>query len=277
MRWKQLPLLIAGVVMLAACGSAVSVPSDPDAPILQIRTDGGFAPIEWILSNGPTYTLLADGRLIVPGPAFEFYPGPIVLNYQVSQVGDQDFEQILDLVAEMGLPEMTSEIDDSAAGFVADAGTTMVSFWDDAGVHQYSVYALGIELDPENPTIASNPETAAFMKLIVRLDKSRGSSDSVPYEPERVRVLAGVAMAPVDPGLEDVRPWPLGDDDPANWEQLELGWACSAYGPEALELFQEASEITQWMDPDPMMDAPPYTLLVRPLHPGEEDCVVPSP
>ena len=152
--------------MLAACGSAVSVPSDPDAPILQIRTDGGFAPIEWILSNRPTYTLLADGRLIVPGPAFEFYPGPLVLNYQVSQVGDQDFEQILDLVAEMGLPEMTSEIDDSAAGFVADAGTEVVTFWDaGGGIHQYSVYALGIELDPENPTIASNPETAAFMKL----------------------------------------------------------------------------------------------------------------
>ena len=258
--------------MLASCGDDISVPSDPDAPLLQVRTDGGFAPVEWILSNGPNYTLLADGRLIAPGPAVEFYPGPLLPNYQVNQVSEEDTAEILDLVAEIGLPEMTSEIDNSAASYVADAGTEVVTYWDDeGGIHQYSVYALGI--DPET----ANSQTAAFAELIRLLDQARGSSDSVPYEPERVRVLAGVAMAPVDPGFEDIRPWPLGDDDPAEWEQLELGWSCNVYGPEVLDVFQDASETTQWTHPDPMMDAPAFSLLVRPLHPGEEDCVIPSP
>ena len=258
--------------MLASCGGDISVPSDPDAPLLQVRTEGGFAPVEWILSNGPTYTLLADGRLIGPGPVFEFYPGPLLPKYQVSQVNEEELAEILDLVVEIGLPEMTSETDDSAAGFVADAGTEVATFWDaEGGIHQYSVYALGIEPEPEDP------RSAALADLISFLDESRRGTEAVPYEPERVRVLAGVSGAPRDPEFEDVRPWPLGDDDPADWQQLESGWSCNVYGPEALDIFQEASEITQWMHPDPMMDAPPYTLLVRPLHPGEEDCVVPSP
>jgi len=267
MRWKQLPLLIAAVVMFAACGSDVSVPSDPDAPILQIRTDGGFAPIEWILSNGPTYTLLADGRLIVPGPAFEFYHGPLLPRYQISQVNEEDMAEILDLVAEMGLPEMTSEIDDSAAGFVADAGTEVVTFWDaGGGIHQYSVYALGIEPEPEDP------RTAALAELISVLGQSQGGSNASAYEPERVRVLAGVSGAPRDPGFDDVRPWPFGDDDPADWEKISESWTCAVYGPEVLDLFQDANYITLWAHPDPMVDPPAIGLLVRPLHPGEEDC-----
>jgi hypothetical protein len=88
-----------------------------------------------------------------------------------------------------------------------------------------------------------------------------------------VRVISGVAQAPPDPEFEDVRPWPL-DEDPNTWDALSLGFTCQVFGTETLESFRDASQVTQWLHPNETMDAPPFILLVRPLHPGEPDCPV---
>jgi hypothetical protein len=85
-----------------------------------------------------------------------------------------------------------------------------------------------------------------------------------------VQVIAGSGF--VDPEFADVRNWPLDNTDFSDWETLPNGWMCTTYGPEILDTFADASQTTQWTHPDPMMDAPAFTLLVRPLHPGEPDC-----
>ena len=268
---RAIGLLTAAAITLSACGlpdGSLAPGPNPDAPLLQVRWEGGFLPVEWILGRGPTYTLLSDGRLIMQGPMIEIYPGPLLPNYLVAQLGDRDILSILDLVDEIGLPDMTEEYDDSAASRVADAGTQVVTYWDDSGAHTYSVYALGIIPNP------SNRSTAAFAKLLTAIDQAAVKADTVPYEPERVRVLVGVPQAPMDPEFEDIREWPLGTDDPADWSELDLGWSCKVFGAEVLDEFTRASQLTQWLHPDPMMDAPPFTLLVRPLHPGEADCEV---
>jgi hypothetical protein len=36
--------------------------------------------------------------------------------------------------------------------------------------------------------------------------------------------------------------------------------------------FETATQLTRWQEPDPLIDAPTYTLLVRPLLPGEPEC-----
>ena len=267
MRSTTLALLLAASLALSACGveqAGAELPSDPDAPVVQVRSAGGFVPVEWSLTRGPIYTLVADGRLISEGPVIAIYPGPLLPNYLVGQINPDQMNTVLELVDEIGLPDMDHEIDDSQNSVVADATTEVVTYWDPEGIeHSYSVYALGLEP-------SDNPSTAAFSELMVVLDQLAPQGDQVPYEGERVRVIAGVGF--VDTEFEDIRDWPLDNTDFLEWTTYPNGWMCQIYGPEVLPLFADATQTTQWLHPDPMMDAPSFSLLVRPLHPGEPDC-----
>ena len=249
-----------------ACGGGglgAELPADPDAPVVQVRSLGGFVPVEFVLGSGPRYTLLADGRLIHEGPVIAIYPGPLLPNYLVNQINQDQMNTVLELVDEIGLPDMKDEVDDGAAQFIADASTEVVTYWDADGEHTYSVYALGIDRN------SSNPSTTAFTDLLVVLDQL-AAREAIPYEPKRVQVIAGVGF--VDPEFADVRDWTLDNTDFSEWESLPSEWMCTTYGPEVLDMFADATQTTQWTHPDPMMDAPAFTLLVRPLHPGEPDC-----
>lgn len=262
-----LGLCLAGLLFVTSCGaeSNARLGADDDAVVLQLRSEGGFAPVEFVLGRGPNYTLLGDGRLIHLGPTVAMYPGPLLPNYRVTAIGDDDMDRVLALVTEIGLPGMDIEIDDTAMQFVADATTEVVTFWDDAGAHSYSVYALGIEPEP------SNHSTAAFLELTLVLDELVSRAASEPFAPDRVRVIAGSAGLG-DPEFETVDEWPLPNTDFSDWVNLPNGWMCTTFGPDVLETFAEADQASRWLHPDPMMDADTFTLLVRPLHPGEPGC-----
>lgn len=263
---KLFALLTAAALAITACGveaSGQGLPSDPNAPLVQITSEGGFAPVEGVLGRGPTYTLLADGRLIYEGPVIAIYPGPLLPNYQISRIDDDQMSRVIDLVDAIGLPEITYEIDDSAAGLVADATTEVVTYWDEAGEHTYAVYALGIEPDP------ADEATAALAELLELFGQLTAEADEGSYIGDQVRVVAGPAW--VDPDFEETEDWPLPDSDFSDWEELPNGWTCKVYGPEVLGLFTDANQATSWIHPDPGVDSK-LKLLVRPLHPGEPDC-----
>lgn len=262
---KKLTLgLLAAVLAISACGvdgsQQIELPDNPNTAVLQVRSDGGFAPVEWILSRGPRFTLLADGRLIHEGPTITIYPGPLLPNYQVVTITDDQMASVLSLVQEIGLPDMADEKDDTNAQTVADATTEVVTYWDEAGSHTYSVYALGLV---PNPTSRS---TAAFAELLNLLDELSFQGDAAPYEAERVQVIAGFGF--VDPDFQNVRDWPLDNTDVEDWTEFPNGWTCKVFGPEMLDSFTDANQATQWSNPV----GDPLTLLVRPLHPGEEPC-----
>jgi hypothetical protein len=266
---KKTTLLLAMVTLvLGACGGGEGAnrPTDPDAPVLQVTAEGGFVPVEWNFGRGPDYTLLGDGRLIYSGPVIDIYPGPLLPNYQVVSLDQARVDTILRFVDDIGLPTMNVEEDDSAVDHVADATTTVFTYWDgDGHQHVYSVYGLGIT--PGSPL----PATAAAMDLENALGEAAAAS-SQPYVGDRVRVVAGISQAVAEPGQEDVRDWPLPGEDPAQWSPLNLGYACKVFGPEVLDRFSTATQLTQWANPSSDVDTTPYTLLVRPLHPGEPDC-----
>lgn len=268
MRTRTATLLTATILALSACGGdggVVGLPPDPDDPVIQVRGEGGFMTPEMNLGRGPAYTLLADGRLIYEGPVLAIYPGPLLPNYQVTRLTEERVDELLALIEEIGLPEMDSERDDSAMSNVADGTTEVVTFWDENGAHTYSVYALGSDPNPSD-------STAATADLMVALSEAAFSGESESYAGDRVRIISGVALTPPDPEFEDVRPWPLDGEDPNEWSELALGFSCGLFGTEVLESFRDATQVTQWMHPEVTMDAPPYILLVRSLHPGEPDC-----
>ena len=161
---------------------------------------------------------------------------------------------------------MESELDDSAISNVADATTEVVTYWDENGMHSYSVYALGIDPNP------SKPATAATAELVAALSEATFSGDSEEYVTDQIRVISAVAQTPPDPEFEDVRPWPLEGEDPSQWTELSLGFTCKVFGAEVVDAFRDATQVTQWLHPEESMDAPPFILLTRPLLPGEPNC-----
>lgn len=264
MKGKTIGLLAATALVIAACGQepGIGAPDDPDAPVLQVRSEGGFAPVELVLGRGPTYTLLADGRLLYQGPSIAVYPGPLVPHYQVSQISEAQMDSVLGLVEEMGLPGMVDERDDEHGQTVADATTEVVTYWDSDGEHRYSVYALGIDPNP------ANPATEGFAELMVLLDELTAASDAGVFEPDRVQVIAGPGFNQSDTELLE---WPFADTDLNDWDSLPNGWQCKVHDPDILDSFEGVLQNAVWSHPDPA-NGDILTLLVRPLHPGEPDC-----
>lgn len=269
MRTKTVALLITAAMTSTACGAVdagddIQPPSDPDAPLVQIVSEGGFAPVEMILGNGPRYTLLADGRLIYQGPVPEIFPGPLIPNYQVTTIDEEQMNQVLELVNAIGLPDFEERLDDSQASMVADATTEVITYWDENGEHRYAVYALGIDTDQRGDSA-----TEAFGDLL-DLFGELAIGEAEPYEPDEIRVIAGPGF--VNEEFEDIRAWPLQDTDLPTWDRLPNGWQCKVFGSDVLDTFSEATHATVWSNPDPDLPNSYLKLLVRPLHPGEEPC-----
>ena len=146
-------------LLLAACGATggaattVAVTSDtavtgtttPSAEevVLVVEDVGGFVPIEFALGGGRLHVLTGDGRLIFQGPMIEIFP-PSWPNYQVRQLSEDDLDVVMDAIAVTRIDQITDEVDDSSANVIADASTTVITYYDDQGPHRYEVYALDI-------------------------------------------------------------------------------------------------------------------------------------
>lgn len=264
MRTKILGALVSMALVVAACGgTGGAVGVNEDGPVLQIVSEGGFLPVEVALGSGPRYTLLGDGRLIYQGVQTLEYPGHLVPPYMVATLDDDQMNAILAMAEGIGLPGIDDEVDNSAAAFVADASTEVITYWDDAGEHRYGVYALGIEETPSE-------RNAAFLEVTQTLDQFVSQAAAEPYVADRVRIIAGQGF--VDPEFEDIRAWPLEDSDLDDWETLPNDWQCTVIDGPVPNVFEQATQATTWEHPDGTSH--PLTILVRPLHPGEPDCPV---
>jgi hypothetical protein len=206
--------------------------------------------------------LLGDGTLIFPGITTLEFPGALIPPYSKAQLSSSQMNAIMAMVDDMGLAGIVDETDDSAANFVADASTEIMSFWDAEGEHRYAVYALGIEEAPSD-------RNRVFLELIATIDEFTAQTSAVPFEAERIRVVAGPGSP--NPDFPDMRPWPL-DEDWDVWTELPNGWSCRVFDSSVLTAFDGATQATTWEVPDGGPDFTPANLLVRPLHPGETDC-----
>lgn len=270
---NSIGLLIVGALLVSACGSGdvLGPPdsnpgSDPGDPVLQIHSIGGFVPVEWNLGNGPTFTVTHGGEFVFPGVTTLEYPGRLVPSYFSGQLDEDQMARINELLNTMGIAGIGDEHDDSVEN-VADASTEVIRFWDENGVHRYSVYALGMAEDPASDT------TAAFADLVDYLHELSGTVEGDEYHPERVRVVAGAYQGGFDAEFETIEDWPLEGENPGDWDTFatvgEDEWTCKAFDASTLELFADARQTTIYTHPE---DDSQVQLLVRPLHPGEEDC-----
>lgn len=219
--------------------------------------------MDFTLTQGPAFTLTRDGTLISPGAVPAIFPGPLASPFFSSQVTPGELEQLQDMIEAIGLPEMTNEKDDDATSTVADATTAMVTYWDSEGAHIYSVYALGV-FD------AAKPATRATEDLIDILTTLAGR-DATAWPGDQVQVVA--IPGAIDPGFTDEREWPL-EEGVETWEEV-FDMRCAVLDATVLDSFADANQATTFPSPEPEW-AEVFRLAIRPLHPGETGCEVPS-
>jgi len=267
---KALAGLIAIAMVMSACGSesgleeTLRLNDDPASVLLIVKDEGGFVPIEFIVGQGPRLVLLRDGTLIVPGPQIEIFPQPLLPNYQSIQLDEETMLFVLEELDALGFTEIESEVNNEASNMVADASTTISTFYNQDGSHTFSVYALGIG------TQVSDGRVPVLANLVEQLSQTGFSQPGEPYDWQALEVLAGIPQFPAEPEFVNVQPWPLDVGFDAMTD-VGFGWRCAAYeGEEAqslLGVFSGASQVTTWDDA-----GTEYTIKVRPLFPGQVPC-----
>jgi hypothetical protein len=290
---KRHPTVILAIVtlLIAACGSAddggdtvpttesSTIPStsmppttgddgDPDRLILQVTDEGGFVPVEFLLTRMARHSLYADGTLLAPAAIAEIFPGPLVQPVQSIVLGDDDLRDVRILIDAIGLPGIDREIDDELTNTVADATTTVATYFDeDGGAHSYGVYALGLD------TGVPMPDASANLGLLVELLDAfvAGGADAARYQPDRIQLWLQEGTI-YDPEFVETQPWGL-EITPEGFEvEPTFNRPCHVLDGDAaqtaIETFEAANQATVWD-----YEGTVYSLAARPLLPGETGCI----
>jgi hypothetical protein len=231
----SLPAFFALSVLLAACGGAGSGGSSgpithPSGDDLLLRVDyrGGM------LANGfvtgfPTFSLLGDGRVIVPGAQIAIFPGPALPAVNVRRLTEDGIQAVLDLVASTGFFRADAQFR-GAQNVVADAPETVFTLHADGQEVEVAVYGLGA-LDPAGSHPGISADELAAHRILSQLLERLGTLDAWvptggwadpnwgPYRPDALRLIVRNADAdpPDDTGIGNALvEWP-DDSDPATF------------------------------------------------------------
>ena len=61
----------------------------------------------------------------------EIFPQPLWPNYQVRQLTEDELDLVMDAILVTGIDQITDEVDDNSANIIADASTTVITYYDD--------------------------------------------------------------------------------------------------------------------------------------------------
>jgi len=194
------PLLLAALTLLAACkgGGAPIEHPEGDALVLRITNQGGFVPAEYIFTNAPTFSLLGDGRVVVPGAQVAIYPGPAFPSVMVRQLTESGIQAVLAEVEKTRLFGKDAEYL-GAQNYVADAQDTVFTLHAGGREVTIRVYALGIVSPGESHPGISAEELAAHAALLRLSDRlttlelwlpaDAWAGPSSAYKPDAMRLL----------------------------------------------------------------------------------------
>src|SRR3990170_397170 len=126
---------IAATVLLlfaaAACANeldgggagGIEHPTRADQIVLRLSYEGGFVPIEYNLTQIPTFSLHGDGGIVLPGAQIELYPGPALPAVNRRTVTEDGLQAILRAANDAGLGRGDRDYSSFASTMIADAPT----------------------------------------------------------------------------------------------------------------------------------------------------------
>jgi hypothetical protein len=267
---KTLAALLALSMFVASCGSdsgddetvdTTNPSGQEDGVVIEISNEGGFMPVEFSLLQTPSFTVFSDGSVVAPtGDQFGF-PGPAFTPLGRFELEDQEFADLLAFIDDLEIAAVDN-LDINDAPNVADASTTVLRYWDDAGEHRISIYALGID--------SPDARGAIIESMVGLLDRATRASEPQTYEPERVVVFTQVAenfdRAAVTSGGE----WPLTvtpDEMAANVASYACATISGGDATAAADALTGSNSMTLWD-----LDGAEYQILARPLLPQQDGC-----
>ena len=261
----------AGATNPSASPSAVI---DPDTVVIRVDWEGGFVPPGVNLSRLPLVLVTADGRVITQGPQDAMYPGPLLPNLQVRTLTPDSLADLLERAADDGLL-VDAEY---AGGPIADATTTVLRITVDGVTYTQSAYALFESLDANGaeqlsgaPDAEGRAAMRSFLDALTGLPDGAYTGDPTSYVADGLRLYSS-AYVP-DPAADWLPvEWPLEDLATAGASAGDgLGIRCQVVTGDdlatVLPLLEGANSATPFRS-----GGTDYTLIVRPLLPGERGC-----
>ncbi|MEX0990504.1 MAG: hypothetical protein WEA54_04720 [Actinomycetota bacterium] len=280
---RILPVLIAGALVLAACGSVptgdggtetIDHPTGAGDLVLRVSTEGGFVPVDYALSAVPGFSLMGDGTMIVTGPQIEIYPPPAMTPLVQRSIDEAGVQAILQRAEAAGLLGQDRSYTSMQ---VTDAPTTTFTVVAGGKAHVVSVYALGIGDDASGMSESERRDRRALGDLQNDLfDLQRWLPDGsigpeVPFTPAAVRLFVGRYRGDAQVPQESV-PWPL--DEPLSEiavTPVPGGFSCGVVEGANLEAvlpeLDRATTLTPWVS-----DGRRSALIPRPMLPDERGC-----
>ncbi len=274
----------------AACADAADTgagsrsttpPVDQDGTtlVLRVATEGGFTPVDYQLTNMPTFSLYGDGTIVTTGPMIEIYPPPALPSLQSQTVDSAGVDAIVAAAIDAGL-DSAGDLTDMGSVAIADAPDTVFTLHADGVDTTVRVYAL-MALQDRPPTmskeewearVALNGLVEDLMDLPSWLPDGSVQGEPVPYAAAGARVYVADYQGEQDLAQSPVA-WPLepslasfGRDDAVS------GYRCGTVTGEdwtqTLEpLAEGANQLTPWTS-----DGRRWSLRFRPLLPDERGC-----
>lgn len=227
-------MLLAIVLTACARPGASNGPIDHptgDALILRVAYSGGFVGPSFDYLNFPPFSLIGDGRVIVPGAQAAIFPGPALPSVNERRLTEAGIQAVLNEVLGTELFE-TSRRYSGAQACVMDASDTVFTLNARGREVTVNVYGLGT-IDSTNGCPGFSSEERAVHRTLLHLTERLASLDqwlpasawadaaSHPYRPAALRLLVRNADADSSNGSGSDTPlvgWPEGSD-PATFGQ----------------------------------------------------------
>lgn len=263
---RTLSLISVVSIIAFACGGGnedgpIAVPDGHNGVILDFSIEGGFVPVEFNLRNVPRFTVFSNGSMVAMGPTPAIFPGPAIDTLLSYQLGEEAFQDLMTFVGDLGIEDV-DELNINDVRNVADAPTTTLRYFDDAGEHLISIYALGFDG-------SNDARTLIMQSMMTLLDEATATQRGEVFTPDRLQVFAK-AEPPFGEFVAE-QPWPFTTPFADMQPEVAASFSCmviegSGVTP-ALEALTRASETTTWL-----ADGVAHTVIARPLLPHQTGC-----
>ncbi|MEQ9162655.1 MAG: hypothetical protein RLN74_08105, partial [Ilumatobacter fluminis] len=203
----------------------------------------------------PSLLVTGDAREFSLGPQIEIYPGPLLPNVQLADIGEAGIQELLALADEHGLLQ-DREYD--ADTNVADASDTVVTISANGETYVHRAYALGLGGGPGmTEETGDRAELQAFVDAALM---TLGTSETEAFEADAYLVrsfpIDDVSGYEIEPTIVE---WTVdGVDLAAASDCVEIP------ADQVADLFVDANQLTFFEQ-----DGTTYQLAVKPQLPGD--------